>query len=119
MEVRNVRKRRKKQKTKFKVHSMIGAIIDMPLEEFKEELVKQKTNVGTMRNLIVYFNSIYADLKTRKDGIMNLVIKEGHSKDEPEIKNALNGLYAEMVKIEEKTVYLNQRVKELIDVGVD
>lgn len=114
-----MKKRRKKQKTKFKVQSMIGAIIDMPLEEFKEELVKQNTNVGTMRNLIVYFNSIYADLKTRKDGIMNLVIKEGHSKDEPEIKNALNGLYAEMVKIEEKTVYLNQRVKELIDVGVD
>lgn len=114
-----MKKRRKKQKTKFKVQSMIGAIIDMPLEEFKEELVKHKTNVGTMRNLIVYFNSIYADLKTRKDGIMNLVIKEGHSKDEPEIKDALNGLYAEMVKIEEKTVYLNQRVKELIDVGVD
>ena len=114
-----MKKRRKKQKTEFKVHSMIGAIIDMPLEEFKEELVKQKTNVGTMRNLIMYFNSIYADLKTRKDGIMNLVIKEGHSKDEPEIKNELNGLYAEMVKIEEKTVYLNQRVKELIDVGVD
>lgn len=114
-----MKKRRKKQKTKFKVQSMIGAIIDMPLEEFKEELVKQNTNVGTMRNLIVYFNSIYADLKTRKDGIMNLVIKEGHSKDEPEIKDALNGLYAEMVKIEEKTVYLNQKVKELIDVGVD
>lgn len=114
-----MKKRRKKQKTEFKVHSMIGAIIDMPLEEFKEELVKQKTNVGTMRNLIMYFNSIYADLKTRKDGIMNLVIKEGHSKDEPGIKDALNGLYAEMVKIEEKTVYLNQRVKELIDVGVD
>lgn len=114
-----MKKRRKKQKTKFKVQSMIGAIIDMPMEEFKEELVKQKTNVGTMKNLILYFNSIYADLKSRKDGVMNLVIKEGHSKDEPEIKNALNGIYAEMVKIEEKTLYLNQRVKELIDVGVD
>lgn len=119
MKRKSVKRRRRQKRPKVKVQSMIGAIIDMPMEEFKEELVKQKTNVGTMKNLILYFNSIYADLKTRKDGIMNLVIKEGHSKDEPEIKNALNGLYVEMVKIEEKTLYLNQRVKELIDVGVD
>lgn len=114
------KKKRRNKKTKgVHIQSMIGAIIDMPLDEFKEELVKQKTNIGTMNNLIMYFNSIYADLKTRKDGIINLVVKEGRSKEDPEIKTALNGLYAEMVKIEEKLLYLNEKVKELIDLGVD
>lgn len=114
-----MKKRRKKQKTKFKVQSMIGATIDMPLELFKEELIKQKVNVGTMRSLVIMLDTIYADLTVRKDSILELVLKKQRSKDDPEIKSALEGIYAEMTKIEEKVTYLKERVNELADVGLN
>lgn len=101
------------------MQSAVGVLIDMPLEDFKTQVVNQKINVGTLNGLCVYFSSLYAELKGRKDAVMNLVFEKGYSKDDPDIKNTLNGLYAEMVKIEDKVVFMKQRVKELIDLGVD
>lgn len=111
--------KRKKKKTDNVMHSAVGVLIDMPIEDFKSQVIEQKINVGTLSSLIVYFESLYAELKGRKDAVMNLVFEKGRSKDDPEIKNTLNGIYAEMLKIEEKVVYMKSRVKELIDVGVD
>lgn len=96
---------------------MIGKIIDLPLEDFERELKEQKVNIGTINNLILNLESIYNELKTRKDGVLKLVFKGIKSKDDPEISKCLNGLYAEMVKTEQKITYLKQRSKELIDVG--
>ena len=62
--------RRKNRKKKQKVEqqtSTIGRIIDMPMEEFKEELVRQKVNIGVMNNLILNLEGSYAELKSRKD----------------------------------------------------
>lgn len=94
---------------------MIGAIVDMSLSDFERELKRQKANLGTINNLILHLEAVYADLRSRKDGVLDLVFKQGHSKDEPNIKKALEGLYAEMTKTEQKIVYLKQKREKLIN----
>lgn len=110
---RKERRKRKREEEK----SMLGKIIDLPLEEFKAELALQKVNIGTMNNLILNLEGAYNELRMRKEGILNLVFTKAKSKEDPEVKKALDGLYSEMIKVEEKIIYLKERVKELIDVG--
>jgi len=87
--------------------SMIGKMIDMPIEDFKKELIEvQKVNVGTVHNLILNLEMWYADLRQRKDGVLDLVFKK---------EKAIEGLYAEMTKIEEKVVWLKEYEKTLSD----
>ncbi len=114
---RKQREERKKQKSQQPEATMIGKIIDLPLEDFKAELVRQRVNIGTMNNLILNLSGAYNELRMRKDGVLDLVFKGGKSKDDPEIKKTLDGLYAEMTKVEQKITYLKERVKELVDVG--
>ena len=94
---------------------VIGYIVDMPFEDFKEELVKQKVSVGVMNNLILLMESIYFDFRNRKEALIKLVFENRLTKEETE--KAINGLYAEMTKLEQKIVYLKDRVKELSNVG--
>lgn len=103
--------------------SMIGQIIDMPMEDFESELKRQEVNIGTINNLILNLEAQYNELRQRKDAVLNLVF-EGHlDKDNPQIdgislNDVLSSLYAEMTKVEQKIVFLKNRVKELIDVGI-
>lgn len=118
----NKRQRKKHQKKSVQreyqeYQFLMGNIIDLPLEEFKAELIKQKVNVGLINNLILNLESIYFELRTRKDAILNLVFKGLKSKEDPEIKKSLDGLYAEMTKIELKVSYLKETVKNLVNVG--
>ena len=95
----------------------IGQIVDQPMEDFKKSLEEQHTNVGTMNNLIHYLNGAYADLRQRKDTIMKSLDSEDIThKDRKEIEKTVRGIYAELIKIEEKVTYLQDKVKELIDV---
>lgn len=110
------REEHKKKKSQKEV-TMIGKIIDLPLEDFKAELVLQKVNIGTMNNLILNLEGAYNELRMRKDGVLNLIFTGAKSKEDPEVKKALDGLYAEMTKVEQKITYLKERVKELVDVG--
>lgn len=96
--------------------SMMGKIIDLPLDEFKAELIKQKVNIGTMNNLILNLESIYYDLRKRKDAVLDLVFKGLRSREDPDIQKSLDGIYAEMTKIEQKVVYLKELVGKLVDV---
>ena len=102
-----------------KEQSMIGNIIDLPLEDFEKELIRQKVNIGTVNNLILNLEGAYFELRTRKEAILDLVFKGGKSKDDPEIKKSLDGLYAEMIKVEQKITYLKQRSKTLLELDVD
>ena len=105
-------KRKKKQSI-----TAIGQIVDQPMEDFKKSLEEQHTNVGTMNNLIHYLNGAYADLRQRKDTIMKSLDSEDITpKDRKEIDRTVKGIYAELIKIEEKVTYLQDKVKELIDV---
>ena len=108
-------KRKKKQSI-----TAIGQIVDQPMEDFKKSLEEQHTNVGTMNNLIHYLNGAYADLRQRKDTIMKSLDSEDIThKDRKEIEKTVKGIYAELIKIEEKVVFLQDKVKELIDVEVE
>ena len=95
--------------------SDISVLVDMPLEQFKEELVKQNTNIGVASNMILLLNAIYEDLKQRKDLVLDLVFNEGRDKEDPEIKKSLEGLYALMTKVELKITHLQEYKKGLID----
>ena len=95
---------------------MIGKIVDLSLEDFEKELKIQKVNIGTINNLILNLEGAYYELRVRKDKVMDLVLSHTKSKDDPEVKRVLDGLYAEMTKIEQKVVYLKQRSKELVNV---
>lgn len=112
----NGRKERRKRKRAEKKQqpTMIGKIVDLPLEDFEKELVHQKVNIGTINNLILNLEGVYYELRTRKDAVLKMKF-EGAIK-EAEAQNALNGLYAEMIKVEQKITYLKQRSKELINV---
>ena len=110
---------RRRRKNKQQIHnqqSMIGRIIDLPLEDFEKELIRQKVNIGTINNLIINLEGAYYELRVRKDAVIYLVFKNGMSKDDLNIKKSLDGLYAEMIKVEQKITYLKQRSKELINV---
>lgn len=96
--------------------STMGKIIDLPLDEFKAELIKQKVNIGTMNNLILNLESIYYDLRRRKDAVLDLVYKGMRKKEDQEVQKSLDGIYAEMTKIEQKVTYLKETVKKLVNV---
>ena len=110
---RKERRKRRREKQQEQP-SMIGKIIDLPLEDFKAELVVQKVNIGTMNNLILNLESIYFDLRQRKDTILKMNFE--NTIEKAEANDVLNGLYAEMIKIEQKVTYLKERVKELVNV---
>lgn len=94
--------------------SMIGKIVDLPLEDFEKELVRQKVNIGTINNLILNLSGAYNELTVRKDTLIEMSLKDQDSKDE--VERVIKGIYAEMIKIEQKVTYLKQRSKELVNV---
>ena len=104
-----------KKKQPKEEKSMIGKIIDLPMEDFERELVRQKVNVGTMNNLILNLEAIYFDFRQRKDVLMQSVFEGRLTKEETD--EPIKGIYAEMIKLEQKITYLKAKVKELSDVG--
>ncbi len=97
--------------------SFLGEVIDMPMDEFKQSLDDQKVNRGTMQNLILWLENTYAQLRAAKDEIISRCMSDTLSKDAPEVQKSLNGLYAEMLKTEEKVVYLKKRCREVGNPG--
>ena len=107
-------KKRKKKTQKTEEQSMIGKIVDLSLEDFEKELVEQKVNIGTINNLILNLEAVYFELRSRKDAILRANFNGTLQRVEAE--KAISGLYAEMIKVEQKITYLKQRSKELVDV---
>ena len=109
-----MRRRRKKKEKLQQQPSMIGKIVDLSLEDFEKELVEQKVNIGTINNLILNLEAVYFELRSRKDAILRANFNGTLQRVEAE--KAISGLYAEMIKVEQKITYLKQRSKELVDV---
>ena len=86
--------------------SMIGKIIDLPLEEFKVALKEQNVNLGVISNLILTLENNYWELSNRKDGVISLVVEK--KKTQEEVEDVLKGVYQELAKMEEKIVYLKE-----------
>lgn len=109
-----MKRRLKTSKKKQPQKSMIGKIVDLSLEDFEKELIEQKVNIGTINNLILNLEAVYHDMRTRKDIIIQSSFEGRIDKDTAQ--KSVNGLYAEMIKVEQKITYLKQRSKELINV---
>ena len=108
-----LRRKKKKQQTP---QSNLGRIIDLPFEEFKKEIVEQKVPIGVLTNIKLNFFGAFSELGVRKDNIIKQITSGELSKDDPKVTNVLNGLYAEMTKIEQKSLFLTERIKDLADV---
>lgn len=109
-----MKKRCRRKHSKVVEQSMLGRVIDLPFEDFKKELEVQKVNIGVNNNLILLLTSTYNDLRNRKEAVLDLVFTGKNTKEE--VQSALEGLYAEMTKLEQKIVYLKERSKKLLDV---
>lgn len=109
------RRSRKNVSYENKEQTMLGQIVDLPFGEFKKQIEEQKVNLGVTNNLILTLSSAYYDLRRRKEAVLDLVFSNKKTKEE--VKPVLEGLYAEMTKLEQKIVYLKQRSKELLDLG--
>lgn len=83
----------------------LATLIDMPFEQFKEYV--QTLNVGMINNLILLLNQVYSDLCSRKDAVL-----KSHNYATT-IEECIKKLYAELIKIEEKSLYLNKYLKDL------
>lgn len=112
---KRLRKKFGRKKSQQQQNSMIGNIIDLSLKDFEKELIKQKVNIGTINNLILNLEGAYFELRTRKDAILKSNFEGTIDSDKAE--SAVIGLYAEMIKVEQKITYLKQRSRELVDVG--
>lgn len=95
---------------------MIGRIVDMNIEDFKKELVNQKISIGVLNNLKLNLTGAFNELLLRKESIVKSVTSGDIILDD-ETTKVMNGLYSEMMKIEEKVLHINEYAKSLIDVG--
>ena len=114
-----MRRRKKKNKTNEN-QSMIGSFIDADVEVFKRELIAQKVNIGTISNCILSLESAYNELRERKDAVIKL-IKYGDvdTSQRYEYQKALQHLYIELQKVEDKIVILKERREELLKLDID
>lgn len=93
--------------------SLLGQIIDLPVEEFKKQIVEQKVSVGVIQNIILNLSFAYNECFMRKENILQQVFKGCLNKEDEQVKTVLEGLYAEMTKIELKVTFLKERTEEL------
>ena len=92
----------------------ISQVIDAPQEKFEQEIKDQRVNVGQAQTMINLLEGIYGQLCVQKDGIVNSVAQGRAQKDDPNVKSTLEGLYAELTKIEMKVTFLKTYRKGLL-----
>lgn len=93
--------------------SKLGDVIDLPTEEFKQQIIEQKVPIGVLQNLRIMLTSAYNELNQRREALidrMNIMNEEDKAKTE----EVLKGVYMEMLRIEDKCIFLVERVKELL-----
>lgn len=87
--------------------SELGVLIDCSIEDFEEAV--SSYSVGVIKSLILTLNSVYQELSGRHEAVLaSPTITLGDK------ETAVKGLFAEMLKIEEKVTYLEKRSKDLI-----
>lgn len=92
--------------------SSLGVIIDSSMEAFEEAM--KIYNRGTLISIKDSLSLCYKDLDMRVK-----LISAKKELSEEEKKTALEGLFAEMFKIEEKVTYLTKTIEDLKIVDFD
>lgn len=101
------RRRKKKRQSKPEV-SMMGMIIDLSLEDFKEELAKQRVNVGVANNLRLHLIGEYERCKIMVQDLQSAILAGTLKEDDPSVQKSYVGLHVQMQKIEEKVAFLHE-----------
>ena len=107
-------KYRKARKVAQKQVSALGKLIDLPLDQFQSEIEQEQVNVGQCHTLILNLEAMYAELRGRKDLLVERSVSVD-DKEKREIEKAVESVYAELFKIEQKVTYLKEREKTLLD----
>ena len=107
-------KYRKARKVAQKQVSALGKLIDLPLDQFQSEIEQEQVNVGQCHTLILNLEAMYAELRGRKDLLVERSVS-ADDKEKREIEKAVESVYAELFKIEQKVTYLKEREKTLLD----
>ena len=107
-------KYRKVRKVAQKQVSALGKLIDLPLDQFQSEIEQEQVNVGQCHTLILNLEAMYAELRGRKDLLVERSVSVD-DKEKREIEKAVESVYAELFKIEQKVTYLKEREKTLLD----
>lgn len=97
-----------------KSSSQVGKIVDMKMRKFKKYVRNQPLGVCcNMRNML---QSSYAFLVNQKDSVLATMqnLDEG-SEEYKEYRDNVHGIYSLMQKIEDKSVFLNDHIKEVMD----
>lgn len=106
-------RRKKKKKYNKPEATVMGSIIDMPLEDFKKELVKQKVNVGVANNLRLHLIGEYERCKSMVQDLQSAILAGTLKEDDPEVQKSYVGLHVQMQKIEDKVCYLVEYTNQL------
>ena len=101
---------------KKKSVTAIGQLVDLSMSDFKKYLKENNVNIGVMNTLIMSLNGAYYELKQRKESLMNMYTSDKTPAfQKKKIEKSIKGIYAELIKIEEKVVYLTETSKNLLD----
>lgn len=101
---------------KKKSVTAIGQLVDLSMSDFKKYLKENNVNIGVMNTLIMSLNGAYYELKQRKEALMTMYISDKTPAfQKKKIEKSIKGIYSELIKIEEKVVYLTETSKNLLD----
>lgn len=101
---------------KKKSVTAIGQLVDLSMSDFKKYLKENNVNIGVMNTLIMSLNGAYYELKQRKEALMTMYTGDNTPAfQKKKIEKSIKGIYAELIKIEEKVVYLTETSKNLLD----
>ena len=101
---------------KKKSVTAIGQLVDLSMSDFKKYLKENNVNIGVMNTLIMSLNGAYYELKQRKEALMAMYTSDKTPAfQKKKIEKSIKGIYAELIKIEEKVVYLTETSKNLLD----
>ena len=101
---------------KKKSVTAIGQLVDLSMSDFKKYLKENNVNIGVMNTLIMSLNGAYYELKQRKEALMTMYTGDKTPAfQKKKIEKSIKGIYAELIKIEEKVVYLTETSKNLLD----
>ena len=101
---------------KKKSVTAIGQLVDLSMSDFKKYLKENNVNIGVMNTLIMSLNGAYYELKQRKESLMTMYTSDKTPAfQKKKIEKSIKGIYSELIKIEEKVVYLTETSKNLLD----
>lgn len=93
----------------------LGAIIDLPFDEFKEKIVNDKTNVGMCLSLSKMLTGVYGNFVRMKDDLMKMRSDTEELSVKQECEFNIQRIYIILERIEEKVVFLKERAQKLMD----